>query len=226
MAEGVDIAVLVEKKASLRKEITRQISAIGIQKIIGCAAPQSARRSILTTNQAGLLVIGNSDNLESCYSLIGFCRSRMPNWTIIVLDHINSDVSVIDAFSVGADDLIHVPFYKNEFTARLNIRLAQTSSAKEKNASVNDTAFAKAQLTHTELEIMNFLVLHIGRTVTRNELAQHIDDKDWVYGDRKYDVHITNIRRKLTKGPDARYSVKSVRSVGYYVQEMDSEYPP
>jgi len=221
MAEKINLAILVEKRAALRKEVTRQVDALGAQKIIGCSTPLSARRAIVTSNEPGLLVVGNSENVESCHNLIGFCRSRAANWTIIALDHINSDESAPEAFSAGADDVLHVPFSHNEFLARLKLRLEQASGMERENELVDHNIFDSASLTNTEQEIMNFLVAHKGKTVTRNELARHMGDAGWVYGDRKYDVHITNIRKKLKNSTVPMYTVKSVRSVGYYVESAD-----
>ncbi|MBV1863839.1 MAG: response regulator transcription factor [Rhodobacteraceae bacterium] len=219
MAEEIKLAILVEKKAALRKEIASHLSGLGGQQTIKCATPFPARRTVVSSNSPGLLIIGNSDNLRDCYDLIAFCRARKANWTIIVLDHINSEESVLDAFSAGADDVLNVPFSNAEFSARLRVRIAQAADSKMEQPSDIKPIFDDVLLTHTEFKIMNFLVHHKGKTVTRNEIARHIDDKDWVYGDRKYDVHITNIRKKLKDKLDARYLVKSVRSVGYYIQE-------
>ena len=219
MAEEIRLAILVEKKAALRKSVASYLGGLGAQQTIKCATPFPARRAIVSSNARGLLIIGNSDNLEDCYDLIAFCRARKAKWTIIVLDHINSEESVLSAFSAGADDVLRVPLSSAEFSARLKVRISQAAESKPDKPAGMEPVFDDVLLTQTEFKLMNFLVRNKGRTVTRNEIARHIDDKDWAYGDRKYDVHITNIRKKLKDKRDARYLVKSVRSVGYYIQE-------
>jgi len=42
----------------------------------------------------------------------------------------------------------------------------------------------------------------------------------WVYGDRKFDVHITKIRKKLRDAFGERYVVETVRSAGYSFYEI------
>ncbi len=221
MAKGPKLAILVEKKAALRKRIANQLEDLGMPEALRFAEPQYARRAVESCNKPSLLVIGNSNDLESCVSLIELCRARMAYWTIIVLDHINSEESISSAFEAGADDVIHVPFSDVEFAARLTLRLTQAANAQKETDQPTLPVFDDVLLTHTEHKILNYLVMHKGKTVTRNELAQHVDDKEWVYGNRKYDVHITNIRNKLKKKLDKRYILKSVRSVGYYFQEDD-----
>ena len=220
MAKRIKLAVLVEKKNSLRNEIANQINLFGAQKIIQCATPNLARRPVILSNKPGLLVIGNSSKLEDALSLISFCRTRLASWTILVLDHLNSDESAAQAIYAGADDVLHVPFSNSEFEARLMQRLKQTASPSTEDSSTIKMPFTHANLTQTELEIMNILMAQKGKIVTRNQLSRHLENKDWAYGDRKYDVHITSIRKKLRENLGEQYTVKSVRSVGYFVQEV------
>ena len=221
MPKSPKLAILVEKKAALRKEIAGQLDFMGIPKILRYADPQYARREVESWNKSGLLVIGNSNDLESCFDLVAFCRARKACWTIIVLDHLNSEESVSGAFAAGADDVLHVPFCNVEFSARLSLRLTQARNSQTEKEQPAPPIFDDILLTQTEQKILNYLIRNKGKTVTRNELARYVDDKDWVYGDRKYDVHITNIRNKLKEKLDERYIVKSVRSVGYYFQESN-----
>ncbi|MEH6360442.1 MAG: winged helix-turn-helix domain-containing protein [Amylibacter sp.] len=220
MAKRIKLAVLVEKKNSLRKKVANQIHLFGVQKIIQCATPNLARRPVILSNKPGLLVIGNSNKLDDGLSLISFCRTRLASWTILVLDHLNSDESAAQAISAGADDVLHVPFSNSEFQARLKLRLKQAASPNAEDLSNIKTPFADANLTQTELEIMNILMARKGKIVTRNQLSRHLENKDWAYGDRKYDVHITSIRKKLRENLGEQYTVKSVRSVGYFVQQV------
>jgi len=223
MAKRIKLAVLVEKNNSLRKEVANQINLFGAQKIIQCATPNLARRPVILSSKPGLLVIGNSNKLDDGLSLISFCRTRLVSWTILVLDHLNSDESAAQAISAGADDVLHVPFSNSEFHARLKQRLNQTAFPNTEDASRIEMPFADANLTQTELEIMNILMAQKGKIVTRNQLSRHLENKDWAYGDRKYDVHVTSIRKKLRKNLGEQYTVKSVRSVGYFVQELCME---
>jgi DNA-binding response OmpR family regulator len=219
MDEAIKLVILIEKDKILRKEIAGYINSIGAEKIIECVSPCSKHRQIMTRNKSGLLIVGNDHKLDKTLSLIKLCRARLVNWTILVLDHLNSNTSAADAFIAGADDVLHVPFPPDEFTARLKLRLKQASHPKNGNKQAIQETLAKAKLTQTELGIMNILMSSAGKTVTRNQLSQHMENNDWVYGDRKYDVHINNIRKKLKDNLESKYMVKSVRSVGYYIQE-------
>ncbi len=219
MQKKPKLAVIVEKKLTLRKTIKNHTFA---NKNLDYASPSQARRSIVTSRTSGLLIISNNDHTIEGYNLIQFCRARLANWVIIVLDYLNTPQSAVEAFNAGADDLIHAPFAEEELIARVNLRVSQSQGQKNNNTSSTPQSISDAKLTHTELEIMTILLSHKGKIVTRNELSKRIENQDWTYGDRKYDVHITNIRKKLESCIDAKYTVKSVRSVGYYAQEVNA----
>lgn len=71
-----------------------------------------------------------------------------------------------------------------------------------------------APLTYREFELLQFLVLREGRTVSRNELIESIwraGDQD-VPNDRTIDVHIRRLRSKLGGYEDI---IITVRGVGY-----------
>ncbi|MBX3104558.1 MAG: winged helix-turn-helix transcriptional regulator [Cryobacterium sp.] len=71
-----------------------------------------------------------------------------------------------------------------------------------------------APLTYKEFELLQFLVLREGRTVSRKELIESIwraDDHD-VPNDRTIDVHIRRLRSKLGGYEDI---VITVRGIGY-----------
>jgi len=223
MNEVIKLVVLVESSKILRKEIINQVNAIGAHKIIEYTSPNTAHRPAMVGNKSGLLIIGNNHKIDSCLNLINFCRARLTNWTILVLDHLDTDESAAEVLIAGADDVLRVPFSTQEFNARLNLRLEQASGPQNGYSLAIKNTLAKAKLTQTELEIMNILIGSGGKIVTRNQLAQQMENQDWVYGDRKYDVHITNIRKKLKENLELKYMVKSVRSVGYYVQEADPD---
>lgn len=222
MDEAIKLVILIESSKILRAEIIDQINTIGATQIMECTSPCSEHRQTMVSNKSGLLIIGNDHKIDSSMKLIKFCRVRLVNWTILVLDHLNTDESAAEAFAAGADDVLHIPFSAQEFNARLKLRLRQTSHPKNDDRQAIKNTLAKAKLTQTELEIMNLLISSGGKIVTRNQLSQYMENHDWVYGDRKYDVHITNIRKKLKSNLQSKYMVKSVRSVGYYIQENDA----
>jgi two-component system, OmpR family, response regulator len=59
------------------------------------------------------------------------------------------------------------------------------------------------------------LFSHDGQIVTRDDLSYAVDARPWRYGDRKFDVHVAKIRKKLLDSFGSQMSVSTVRSSGY-----------
>ncbi len=129
-----------------------------------------------------------------------------------------------DAFAAGADDVMRTPFSLREFGLRLRARLGTGPGdgaavplvmLDGDNRLLAAGSQATVQLTRAEAEVMAVILRHSGSLVTRDDLSRAIDKCDWVYGDRKFDVHITKIRKKLKAAFGARYQLRAVRSAGY-----------
>jgi DNA-binding response OmpR family regulator len=76
-----------------------------------------------------------------------------------------------------------------------------------------------AAVTKKEFDLVAYLILHKNRTVTRNQLSEHIwgsiinDDYDSNY----IDAHIKNIRRKLNTYAPTDW-LETVRGLGYIIK--------
>ena len=68
-------------------------------------------------------------------------------------------------------------------------------------------------LTFKEFELLRFLVQHVGRVFTRNQLLSEVWGYDYYGGTRTVDVHIRRLRAKL--GSDHEHLITTVRNVGY-----------
>lgn len=81
--------------------------------------------------------------------------------------------------------------------------------------------YQAAPLTFKEFELLQFLVVHKGMTISREEIIQALwraDDID-IPNERTIDVHVRRLRSKLGRFEDI---VRTVRGVGYrYDQHAD-----
>lgn len=71
-----------------------------------------------------------------------------------------------------------------------------------------------AELTYKEFELLNYLILNEGETISRRELVDAVwaDDADEAPNERTIDVHVRRLRAKITGYEDI---IRTVRGGGY-----------
>jgi len=221
------LAVIRDSDDRLCSLLANQVRALGLAEVAICAATSggmAAEDALRHAPCTGVLVMGLRDPITGPVHLAE-ARRRLPGWVIIAIDHLGTSDSAADALANGADDVLTMSFPPSsrslrEFEARLALRMRQSGMA-ERSTVLRAPLLARAQLTPVEAEIMHILLAHQGQIVTRNLLSQKLDRADWHYGDRKFDVHITRIRKKLKEAFGDRFLVSTIRSQGYLVQVPD-----
>ncbi|TGD61879.1 response regulator transcription factor [Tabrizicola sp. WMC-M-20] len=181
------------------------------------------------TPPLAMLVDVNSDD---GMDLIRTAKAFAAQILVIALDRDPTGGRAQAAFRAGADDLIRVPFATSELDARLRARLglgwvddplwvhlSSVQPGQPVDLIVEDAA-GPLRLTSVEADVLRVLIDHRDCIVRRNELSNLLYGQDWSYGDRKYDVHIVQIRRKLHAAYGARYAVTTVRAAGYRFSDM------
>lgn len=129
------------------------------------------------------------------------------------------------AFLAGANDVFRGPFSIREFALRLEARLGQglVNAVDLETAPIfdwEDGAFIAecAKLTAIEARIVHTLTRRCDEIVSRDELSQAIDHRPWQYGDRRFDVHVAKIRKKLMATFGSQIEVSTVRALGYQLK--------
>ena len=141
---------------------------------------------------------------------------------VLALVQSETDAEEADALLAGADDVVRSPFSLRVLAARLRTRvgLMDTPEGLEilRDAGGWDSGAYIAHhagLTSAEAQIAHVLISHSGEIVSRDVLSFAIDQRPWDYGDRKFDVHVANIRKKLTVVFGDHIAVSTVRAAGY-----------
>ena len=137
----------------------------------------------------------------------------------------------IKGLDMGADDYLAKPFSLLELQSRMQAITRRKFGLKNNVVELGDflVNLTERTITHNneiinsitkkEFDLVAYLILHKNRTVTRNQLSEHIwgsvvnDDYDSNY----IDAHIKNIRKKLNaySAPDW---LETVRGLGYKIR--------
>ncbi len=147
---------------------------------------------------------------------------KMPVLILTARDRWSDKVSGFDA---GADDYVTKPFNMEEILARIRalVRRAagQVTSELTCGPVVLDTKGARVsvdgmpiKLTSLEYKVLEYLMMHMGKVISRTELVEHLYDQDFDRDSNTIEVFIGRLRKKL--GVDVLHTI---RGMGYCIQE-------
>lgn len=155
---------------------------------------------------------------------------KASNVPVIMLTARADEDDTLLGFELGADDYVTKPYSPPILLARAK-RLLESRHVRDQEAdtlsgggitvhlpsrtvTVDGTA---CSLTHTEFEILAYLMKNKGLIITRDQLITKIWGYDFVGDDRTVNSHIRNLRSKL--GEQAKSIVTVVRS-GYKFEDQ------
>jgi two-component system phosphate regulon response regulator OmpR len=154
----------------------------------------------------------------------------------------------IIGLEVGADDYIAKPFDLRELHARIksvlrryaNISTADNSGREntEDTDEVRDIQFgvgrldlqrrqlfdktgAEIPITAMEFELLKVFAERPDRPLSRDQLLNLTQNRDWDPYDRSIDIRIARLRKKIEPDPDNPVVLRTVRGMGYMFVPQD-----
>ena len=175
------------------------------------------------------LMLPELDGLEVCRRL-----RRGSGIPIIMLTARAEEVDELVGLELGADDYLTKPFSPRALLARIRSVLRRTIPTGDDEESVSlgplrvDQSRHEATwegaplaLTPTEFRLLAALAKRPGRVFERLALLERIQGEAYAGYERTVDVHVKNLRKKLTAvgGEAAASSIVTVPGVGYKMKE-------
>ncbi|WP_294901037.1 response regulator transcription factor [Tatumella sp. UBA2305] len=158
-------------------------------------------------------------------------RSRLP---VIMLTAKGDNIDRVIGLEMGADDYVPKPCYPRELVARLRSvmrRIDEQPAPAEKkdilmrgeltlNPATRATAWKGEafDLTASEFNLLELLMSASDRVVSKDELSEKALGRQREAYDRSVDVHVSNIRQKLSKLTNDQLNIETVRSIGYRIR--------
>lgn len=150
---------------------------------------------------------------------------------VIFLTAFDDEVNVVMGLELGADDYISKPFRIKELLARIKSVLRRYTNDNNdgkiqiKNIKINTNearVFKNGKeivLTAMEYRLLLILINNRGKILSRNQLLEEIWDVsgDFV-NDNTLTVYIKRLRDKIEDEPDNPQIVKTVRGMGYRIE--------
>ncbi len=137
----------------------------------------------------------------------------------------------VNGLNSGADDYVVKPFHVDELIARVRALVRRGSDVKTTRLTVADVVLDIAShtvkrrdqqigLTQTEYAILEYMMHHPNKVVSRAELMEHVWDDSYEGFSNIVDVYMRRLRAKLDDGQEVRL-VETVRGAGYRLRGQD-----
>ncbi len=151
---------------------------------------------------------------------------------VIMVTSKSDDVDRVVALEMGADDYVLKPFNPRELLARAKNLLHRTAAARLADTESRIKRFSgwtldldmrrlksadgeDQHLTRGEFELLSAFASQPGRVLSRDNLLDHLNSREWAPSDRTVDVLIGRIRRKIEIDPKNPSLIVTVHGVGY-----------
>ena len=159
---------------------------------------------------------------------------------IVIVSRRSEMTDRVIGLEIGADDYLPKPFAPRELVARVRSVMrrfdarSQPDDQRQRSRltflgfgldlggmTLRDPEGKPVVLTTGEFKLLETLVTHANRVLSRDQLLDLLYDRDTPAFDRSVDVKVGRLRRKLGDDPDNPRMIRTVRNGGYvFVAEV------
>ena len=160
------------------------------------------------------------------YEICRAVREAELDMPIIMLTAKSQESDIVLGLNLGADDYVTKPFSVKELLARCHAFLRRRE--RDESVVVRFGGFEldarsrkllrdglEVVLTPKEYELLQYLLKHEGRALTRDQILNAVWGYDVIVTPRSVDRCVTTLRCKIEPSPDAPSFIRTVRGVGY-----------
>jgi DNA-binding response OmpR family regulator len=168
------------------------------------------------------LMLPGMDGLLVCQAMRS--DSATADVPVIMLTARGEEADRIAGLELGADDYVTKPFSPKELVARVAARLRRRPAGRgaevvqyrditiDVDRHVVTAAGRDVKLTAKEFLLLQYLIQHRGRVLSRDVLLTDVWGYQYTGGTRTVDVHIRRLREKL---PILNDAIETVKQFGY-----------
>lgn len=158
---------------------------------------------------------------------------RLDTAISVIVSSARDDVRTrVELLRAGADDYMVKPFDTDELLARLEAVLRRNGQGRQsvggsrgrltyKDIVIEPEDFSvtvsgqEVALTRREYLILELLVRNPGKVFTKNNIYESVWNEEYLGEDNAVNVHISNIRQKLSKANSEETYIQTVWGIGF-----------
>jgi len=214
--------LVIEDEPELRRVLTQALREDGYAVDAAADGPDGLFKAIAWAYDIVLLdlMLPGLDGLDLLKRLRR--EKQMPVLVLTARDAVPDRIRRLD---IGADDYVVKPFNLAEVLARVRALIRRAAGQGDSKTAVGDVEIDTARravtragesvaLTAREYAILELLVLHRGKVLTKTEIYDHIFDETDDTLSNLIEVHVSNLRKKL-----GRDLIETRRGLGYVIHD-------
>jgi two-component system OmpR family response regulator len=164
-------------------------------------------------------------------SLIAGLRAQKVETPALILSALGQVDDRVKGLRAGGDDYLSKPYAFSELLARVEVLSRRRGGASGEETVYRVGGLELDRLAHKvtldgreiplqprEFRLLEYLMRHAGKVVTRTMLLEHVWDYHFDPQTNVIDVHISRLRAKIDKGRDTPL-LHTIRGAGYMVRD-------
>jgi DNA-binding response OmpR family regulator len=240
MSDRPRTAVVVEDDGDIRELIAHTLEMKGLT--VHTALNGREGLDLVRSESPDLVTLDiglpDLDGIEVCRRV-----REISDAYVVLISARTDEVDRLMGLETGADDYLTKPFSPRELQARVAAMFrrpraaapaptAATDSSSEPEGVVTLGRLAvdlesrsvrvdqtEVELTRTEFELLATMVSAPRRVWARDVLLRLVWGDDWAADEHLVEVHVGNMRRKLGRAAGSASLIRTVRGVGYRMEE-------
>lgn len=216
-------ALVIEDDRDLREQVSRFLSEDGFA--VDSAGDGVQGGYMATEYATDIAIVDLGLPGTSGMEIIRKVRAAGLRYPILILTARDSWQSKVEGLEAGADDYLVKPFQREELLARVRALIRRAggwTSAQLTTGPYQIDTGAKTvtvdgkpvELTSYEYRVLEYLVMHAGKVVSKSQLTEHLYTEDEERDSNVIEVFIRRLRSKLD--PDTAYNpITTLRGAGY-----------
>ena len=215
--------LVVEDEPVLREQLAERLRADGYAVDAASTGEEGRFLGLEYPVDAAVVDLGLPDIPGD--AVIQAWRQAQRAFPVLILTARGRWEDKVAGLEIGADDYLVKPFHNEELLARLRALLRRASGwsqskilcdpiALDLGAKIVHVDDRETDLTALEYKVLEYLMLHAGKVLSKSELTEHLYDEDSERDSNVLEVIIGRLRKKLD--PERRLQpIDTVRGQGY-----------
>lgn len=226
--------LLIDDDKELTQLINEYLSAEGFEVDMVHDGQQAAE--ITNFDQYAAIVLDVMLPVRSGFEVLKLLRQKSQT-PVLMLTAKGDTIDRVIGLELGADDYLPKPCDPRELVARIRAVLRRAIPTNNHHPAVERISAEKltlhlgsrsvtweetdVPLTGTEFSVLELLVRRAGQVISKDDMTEQALNRKLTPYDRSIDVHVSNIRKKLTHAGANKELIINVRGAGYMLTLSD-----